>query len=312
MYSKVLISILVFSLSFSASATSGSSKEPADAQISIGNSYSVNDENGESYEVNVYLPRSYAKEADKEYPVLYLIDGGRDQDFSHIAGLADLASVNPYVYKELIVVGIKTKNRLYELTSINSDPRYARPEGTIGGADKFRGFLRSKVIPFAESKFRVNKKRIVMGESLAGLFIAETLVKTPELFTDYVSISPSLWYDDRKLSKSALKLLNAHSDKSRRLYIAMADEGGTMHKGLDELLSAIKKSKLKNLSVKYKDRRQNNLHWNIYHGEALRALSWLLPVPKPEFLDEPAPWYMIEGANPPGWTNEKNRAKASQ
>ena len=54
-----------------------------------------------------------------------------------------------------------------------------------------------------------------------------------------MSISPSLWYDDRNLSKSALEFLNKHTDEGRSLYVAMANEGGTMQKGLDELLEAI-------------------------------------------------------------------------
>ena len=292
--------IIAFCLSVISNASFASEKNIGflKNEISIGQSYVVSKKEGDNYEVNIYLPRSYSKKTDIQYPVLYLIDGGRNQDFSHIAGLADLASVNPYIYREVIIVGIQTKNRLFELTSMNRDPRYNRPEGSVGGSDEFRAFLKSKVIPYVENKLRTNEKRIVMGESLAGLFIAETLVKTPELFTDYVSISPSLWYDDRYLSKSALSLLNKHNDNTRSLYIAMADEGGTMQKGLDELLGAIKQSKLENLRVKYKDNSQSDSHWSIYHGEALAALKWLLPAEKPSYMNEPTPWYLIEGANP--------------
>jgi len=288
----------------------GVSESPsAISEISIGQSYAVTNKNGEAYEVNIYLPRSYEKEPNRKYPVLYLIDGGRDQDFKHIAGLADLASVNPYAFRELIIVGVQTKNRLFELTSMNTDPRYQRAEGDIGGADSFRFFLKLKVVPFIESILRTNDKRIVMGESLAGLFIVETLLKTPDLFTDYVSISPSMWYDDRHLAKSASELLNKHTDEVRSIYLAMADEGGTMQKGLDELLGAIKKSQLKNLKVKYQDNSDSDFHWSIYHGEALAAIRWLLPAPKPDFADEPDPWYLIEGANPPGWNAEEKDTK---
>lgn len=301
---KTLFAALCLSITFNPPFASTLTTPFAVSEISIGQSHSILNKKGDAYEVNIYLPRSYTKEPDRRYPVLYLIDGGKDQDFSHIAGLADLASVNPYTFRELIIVGVQTKNRLFELTSMNTDPRYKRPEGAIGGSDEFRYFLKSKVVPFTEETLRTNEKRIVMGESLAGLFIAETLLKTPELFTDYVSISPSMWYDDRHLSKSASELLNKHTTKARSLYVAMASEGGTMQKGLDELLDAIKTSRLKNLRVKYQDKSQSESHWSIYHGEALAALRWLLPAPAPEVIHEPAPWYLVEGGNPPNWKTE--------
>jgi len=94
------------------------------SDIVIGQSHTLLNKSGSPYEINIYLPRSYTKEPLRKYPVLYLVDGGRDQDFSHISGLADLASVNPYAFQELIVVGVQTKNRLFELTSLNTDPRY--------------------------------------------------------------------------------------------------------------------------------------------------------------------------------------------
>lgn len=298
---KFIFAALCVLIIFSPSFANDPEGARAVEKINIGQSYSILNRNGDAYEMNIYVPRSYANEVDRKYPVLYLIDGGRDQDFKHIAGLADLASVNPYAFQELIVVGVQTLNRRFELTSMNTDPRYNRPEGTIGGSDEYRDFLKTKVIPLTEKKLRVNETRIVMGESLAGLFIAETLLKTPELFTDYIAISPSLWYDNRYLSKSASQLLMTHSNDTRRLYVAMANEGGTMQKGLDELLEAIKASRLTNLKVKYQDKSQSESHWSIYHGEAFSALRWLLPATKPEFADESDPWYLVEGENPPNW-----------
>lgn len=281
------------------------------SEINIGQSYELKNGEGEIYEVNVYLPRSYAKNSDQNYPVVYLLDGGKAQDFKHIAGIADLASLNSYLFAETILVGIQTKNRLYELTSINTDPRYEREEGVLGGSTDFRKFIKSIVFPFVEKDFRVSDKRVLMGESLAGLFVVETLLNSPDLFSDYVSVSPSLWFDDRSLAKSAGKLLSQHKDDARRFYVAMADEGGTMQKGLGEVLKAVKNSDLKNLKLRYEDRSDTESHWSIFHSEALIALRWLLPVPAPEYLNEPDPWYLIEGANPPGWDSQKSARKAS-
>ena len=282
----------------------GCSLSYAVAEVSIGQSHILESVTDGDYEVNVYVPRSYQKSKDKKYPVVYLLDGGQNQDFKHIAGIADLASLNTYVFAEIILVGIQTKKRLYELTSINTDPRYARKEGELGGSDDFRLFISSVVVPFIENSYRTNDKRILMGESLAGLFVVETMLKTPELFSDYVSVSPSLWFDDRSLAKTSGQLLSQHKDKTRRFYVAMADEGGTMQKGLDEILEALNTSGLKNLKLKYEDRSETQSHWSIFHAEALAALRWLLPVPPPEYINEPDPWYLVEGANPPDWEEQ--------
>lgn len=281
--------------------------------IVLGQSYLLETSNTERpIEINVYLPDSYDKTdssvdqsnqaQETQYPVLYLIDGGKDQDFKQIAGLGALASINPYIFQEFIVVGIKTQNRRFELTSLNLDKRYDRPAGYLGGADQFRSKIKNVILPFIEGQFKTSSKKIVVGESLAGLFISETLLKTPDLFTDYIAISPSLWYDDRQLAKQASEFLKKHDDSTRNLYITMANEGGTMQKGLDEMLEAIKKSGLKNLKTRYVDRRDNEFHWTIYHDAVSDALRWILPNPGPEYADEELPWYLIDGANPPDWS----------
>jgi predicted alpha/beta superfamily hydrolase len=287
--------------------------------INLGHSYLIGSgKTSNQVEVNVYLPDSYHNQISTEqtsdknaaidkarrYPVLYVIDGGQRQDFKHIAGLGALASINPYIIEELIVVGIATQNRLFELTSMNADKRYDRPAGDVGGADQFRAKIRNLIQPFIDQKYRTSSKKLVVGESLAGLFISETLLKTPDLFTDYIAVSPSLWYDDRQLTKQAPSLLKKHSDKARSLYLTMANEGGTMQKGLDEFLEAIRNSGLENLKTQYIDRRKNEFHWTIYHDAVLDALRWVLAVPGPEYADEEAPWYLIEGANPPGWKDQ--------
>lgn len=59
--------------------------------------------------VNVFLPADYATSG-KSYPVLYLVDGGLDQDFLHIAGTSALGALWARS-REVIVVGIATKDR---------------------------------------------------------------------------------------------------------------------------------------------------------------------------------------------------------
>lgn len=263
---------------------------------------------GDTREVNVWLPPSYAK-GEAAYPVLYLIDGALDQDFQHIAGLGQLTTINPN-FEELIVIGIQTKNRFMELTSKPTDPRYIRKPPIAGKSSEFLNFIRTEVIPFAETRFRTGDRKAVLGESLAGLFIAEVFLKAPDTFTDYISVSPSLWWDDKALAKSASELLATHDGNKRQLYVTMADEGGTMQAGLDLVLSAIKENKPAGLTLHYVDRRAAETHSSIYHGAAYDALRKLFGKPSPEYGE--TPWYLIEGGQPPSQEIQEENKNADQ
>ncbi|MFN4186284.1 MAG: alpha/beta hydrolase-fold protein, partial [Hyphomonas sp.] len=66
---------------------------PAETPIVIGRSYALPSAiMGATREINVWLPPGYA-DSGKTYPVLYVLDGGQDQDFHHISGLAQLGTV---------------------------------------------------------------------------------------------------------------------------------------------------------------------------------------------------------------------------
>ncbi|MEO9600398.1 alpha/beta hydrolase-fold protein [Parasphingorhabdus sp.] len=259
---------------------------------------------GEAREVNVYLPDlpDWADEVfESPLPVLYLIDGGTDQDFFHIAGLSQLTLVNAE-RQPMIVVGIKTHNRRAEISYPATDPRYQTEfaEWQVADGENFRRHIEDEVMPLIEAKYQTGRK-IILGESLAGLFVMEVFLRNPNMFDDYVSVSPSLWWDDRFLAKNAATYLKTHKASDRRLYVTMADEGGTMQKGLDELLLALDQDAPEGLQAKYVDRRQEDSHSTIYHHSARDALSWLFGIDPGNYGQ--APWYLTEGADPPSKEN---------
>ncbi len=278
---------------------------PAAQPIIFGEQFMLNSKiYGEPREVNVYVPNlpDWGKEYfDDPLPVLYLIDGGTDQDFFHIAGLAQLPLLNAE-RQPMIVVGIKTHNRRPEITFRAKDPRYIAEfaEWQTADGEEFRRHIENEVMPLIEGKFKTGRKAI-MGESLAGLFVTEVFLRNPDMFDDYISVSPSLWWDNRFLAKNAGAFLNKHTASDRRLYLTMADEGGTMQTGLDELLSALTQQAPDGLQVKYVDRAKEDKHSTIYHHSARDAFSWLFGI-KAEPYGE-VPWYLTEGASPPASEN---------
>lgn len=249
-------------------------------------------------EINVYVPDIPEwGEGYFEMPmsVLYVIDGGLDQDFFHIAALSNLTLINAE-RQPMIVVGVRTHDRRPEISPKATDPRYTGGEFEgWGRSHEFRRHLLEEVQPFIETRFETGRSAVI-GESLAGLFIVETFLEMPEAFDDYIAISPSLWWDDRKLSKEAPALLDKHEASDRRLYLTMADEGGTMRLGLEELLGALE-GHGEHVDVKFVDRADDDTHASIYHHAARDALRWMYGIPAEPY--GAAPWYLVEGASPP-------------
>jgi hypothetical protein len=264
--------------------------------IVAGTSYTLHSKIlGDDREVNVWLPAGYGK-GNTRYSVLYVLDGARDQDFGHIVGLGQLGELSA-TYETLIVVGVQTRKRIWELTPKAHDPRYIKAFPENGGAPVFRRFLNDEVVPFVENHFRTGARRAIMGESLAGLFVADTFLESPRAFDDYISVSPSLWWDDRALTRPTPALPAAKDLTGRRLYLTMGDEGGTSRKGMDELVAALRAHPQPGLTWTFVDRSASESHATIYHVSALDALRTFYKLPP--YDTGPTPWWNVEGGSPP-------------
>jgi predicted alpha/beta superfamily hydrolase len=245
---------------------------------------------GSAHEINVWTPPDYSNGSDR-YTVLYLLDGGRQQDFPHIAGLAQLASLGQ-TFGPLIVVGVKSDARRHELTPRPADARFAHEFPDAGGDAQFRTFLEREVIPFVERRYRTNGRRALLGESLAGLFVVDTFLVQPALFNDYIAASPSLWWDNHAASLSAARILGARGRSETRLYLTIANEGAATQSGMDILLTALRGAPAGVVTWKFVDRSTTETHATILHPAALDALRWLYARPEPNY--GPMPWYYLD------------------
>jgi hypothetical protein len=218
----------------------------------------------------VYLPPEYATSG-KRYPVVYLLDGGVQEDFLHIAGIASLAADFRRM-REFVVIGIEGIDRRHDLiypTTVDSQ-RQRNP--TAGGAATFRTFLATELKPWAEANFRLTDETVLMGESAAGMFTLETLLRQPELFRGYIAVSPMLWWDGESLAKAAPALLARRPFPSgRRLYLTIADEGGEMRDGVDRVVATLRKEAPAGLTWTFVPMEQET-HGTTFHPAALAAL----------------------------------------
>lgn len=289
-----LLSVIAMALVLGAGAASAQTAPAEPRPIVVGQAYSVPSAVlGETRTLNVWLPPSYA-EGERRYPVLYVLDGGEAQDFHHISGLAQLATISGTM-QDVIVVGVESRDRRRELTARTEDPRHLEAWPTHGESARFRRHLAEEALPFVEARFRTNGDTAVVGESLAALFIVETFLRQPDLFDHYVAVSPSLWWDYQKLAKEAPALLARHDARPRTLWLSMADEGGTMQQGMDRLRRALEAGAPAGLAWSYRDRPGEN-HATTYHPAALDALRALYGLP-PYWDDKaPPPWWLSDEA----------------
>ncbi len=209
--------------------------QPASALVaSFGETFTIESKIlGEPRTINVYLPPDYTKGG--TFPVLYMPDGGMDEDFPHVVGAVDV-SIKNAVIRPLIVVGVKNTERRRDLAPITQVPDEQKVAPKAGGTEKFRAFLRDELKPAIARRYQITAESGIIGESLAGLFVVETLLLEPALFDHYIAADPSVWWNEQHLIRSELQRL-AWLTVPKSLYVANSDDGDAT--GLASLTHAL-------------------------------------------------------------------------
>ncbi len=155
----------------------------------------------DSFYIYIKLPKYYNEEISKSYPVIYLLDG--DIAFPIAYSVVRYLQFGKFV-PDMIIVGIgygglldgsKVSKRERDYT-ISKIERWK----DAGNAENFKKFLEDELIPYLESKYRIDaSNRTLSGHSLGGLFTLYTLFTEPQLFSNYIASSPYISYDVDKL-----------------------------------------------------------------------------------------------------------------
>jgi len=241
---------------------------------------------GENRVVNIYLPPGYNPEDTLTYPVIYIIDGGADEDFFHIAGIVRYNN-QPWInrFPTSIVVGIENVNRRRDCTFAVSDLDFLDRLGfdkaafpAYGGSERYIAFIQRELIPFIAEKYKGTGERTIVGESLAGLLATEILLQHPNLFQQYIIISPSLWWGNEQLLKRAPELLKENAGQSTKVYIAAAqkNEDTMMYKEAEDLKEILRQYGSPAIQVFY-DYLPEELHSTIMHQAVYNAFKMMYP-----------------------------------
>lgn len=241
---------------------------------------------GENRIINIYLPVGYNKNDTTQYPVIYLLDGAADEDFIHVVGLIQFNNFE-WINRvpKSIVVGIANVDRKRDFTYPSTIKEDQKSYPTTGHSASFINFIESELQPFIEKKYKGNLSKTIIGQSLGGLLATEVLLKKPQLFNQYIIISPSIWWDNGSLLNLPLDHLNKIQLKSQ-IYIGVGKEGLSpgktprlMETDAQLLSERLKQIQNNNIQVFFDYLPQED-HATITHQAIFNALRMLYPTEK--------------------------------
>lgn len=227
----------------------------------------------ETRKLNIYLPEGYSADSARTYPVIYLLDGSANEDFIHITGLVQFLTMIEAMPAS-IVVGIANIDRKRDFTFPTSIENDKKDFPTTGGSAKFISFVEKELQPFIQKKFKTNASKTIVGQSLGGLLATEILLTKPELFNNYMIISPSLWWDNESLLLKVPGFLAKETAQETQVYVSVGTEGKQMEDDAGKLAEALQTGQKKGLKVKFVPMPNEN-HLTILHNSAYKGFEIL-------------------------------------
>ncbi len=180
---------------------------------------------GRTYQVFVALPKSYAEDPNRRYPVLYVTDA--DYAFPILRQISRRLNIDGPKTQDFILVGLSyalgeegmpSRRRDYTPTAAGSGD--TSPDAVHGQAAPYITYLRDQVLPFVAQRYRTDEQqRLFLGHSYGSLLGTQILLSQPGLFSGYILGSPSYWYDQHVMTRMEADYAKAHTDLAARVYM---------------------------------------------------------------------------------------------
>ncbi|MHA8083177.1 alpha/beta hydrolase [Aquirufa sp. A-Brett2-15D] len=160
--------------------------------------------NKTTYVLGVSVPNNYNPK--KKYPVLYMLDGYYASEIAHGAhkSLKFMDEIEDIILVTIQGTAIENKEWFTQRWSELTFTKYPTYDSTTsvsesipapglksGEGERFLQVIKNEIIPFIEKTYPTNGHRGLSGHSLGGLFTANVLFHSPELFDHYAINSPS-------------------------------------------------------------------------------------------------------------------------
>lgn len=200
------------------------------------------------------LPDSYNESSgvEKKYPIIILLDGYTH--FKTASGIVHFMGSDRnrnHFMPETIIVAIENVDRERDFTVTKIKTK--RPN-TMGGGRNFLDFIEKELLPYVDKNYRTEPYRILAGHSLGGLLTLNSYMDENSLFDAYISIDPSIWWDEQMMTEKVDSILPISLKK--KLYLATANQGEAKYernkKRHDTLYTLLNKKAEEPLNVKIK------------------------------------------------------------
>ena len=222
---------------------------------------------GEKMSFWISLPTNYnnPRYAKTRYPVVYVLDG--DANFATVSSMARQLIVRNgnSVLPEVIVVGVMNHDRARDFTPYPSTfwiMDTPSPLENTGGGENFVKYLQQELITHIDSLYMTSSYRVLIGHSLGGLAATNVLVHHTNLFSGYIIVDPSMWYDNQGFLKQAQQALQQSKYGGVSLYLGIAN---SMPPGMDTL-QLLKDTSRIDLHMRSVMQLKNSLKGNPQNG----------------------------------------------
>lgn len=148
-----------------------------------------------------------------------------------------------------------------------------------GGASTFRNFMRDELQPFVKSYLGVDSlDQTLVGMSLGGLFTLHTFFITPRMFSRWVAVSPSIWWNGRALLDIESAVGGEIADIPARLFISegSAEEEET-RVNIQELVTRLRNPRYRKLDLTH-HQFDGETHQSVFPSAISRGLRTVLKV----------------------------------
>lgn len=198
---------------------------------------------GHDYRIEVAVPD--APPPDEGYPVLYVLDGNARLPL--MVAARDVLMRRAETPWLMVGIGYADTQRLardertLDYTPPVLDARYAGQQNPrpAGGADAFLGFIEDELKPAIGERFALNTSReALMGHSFGGLFTLYALHQRPASFSDYIAVSPSLWWNFGDLFSDYCHTANQGERAPRGMILRGSEEGTRVPDGTPRGIAA--------------------------------------------------------------------------
>ena len=171
---------------------------------------------GETRHVLVRLPDGDGVSSGT-YPLVVMLDGGDQRQYSaevplYSRSVAVLAALERDGLPPMILVGVENRNRVRDMTPVERPDLYVGG----GGSPAFLRFLETELVRFVEARWRVGPTRILYGESYAGLFVLDAFARGRLVFSDYISVSPTVGVWPEGLAVALRQRMSAGASPANR------------------------------------------------------------------------------------------------